>query len=161
MRQSTIVFVAVIIILAASAVICGKNNKNNKNENSMNDNAKPESSVTETSSGLKYIDLKVGEGTKAENGLAVKVHYTLWLDSGGDKGGMIDSSLEPEPRPFPFTVGMDGLIAGWNEGMLGMQVGGLRKLYIPSALGYGDSGSPPIISGNSNLIFEIELLEIL
>ena len=138
-------------------MICGKNNKNG---NSMSEQTKAEPTVVATGSGLKYIDLKVGEGTKADNGMEVKVHYTLWLDSNGEKGRMIDSSREPNPNPFPFTVGMKDLIAGWNEGMLGMQAGGLRKLYIPSALGYGVKGKPPILPGNADLIFEIELLEI-
>ena len=71
MRKPTIVFAVVIILLAASAVICGKNNKN---ENSMNDQAKAELTMVTTGSGLKYIDFKVGEGIKVENGMAVKVH---------------------------------------------------------------------------------------
>lgn len=158
MRQSTIVFAVVIILLAASAVICGKNNKNG---NDLSEKPKAEPTVIATGSGLKYIDLKVGKGTTADNGMEVKVHYTLWLDSNGEKGRQIDSSREPEPKPFPFTVGMKGLISGWNEGMLGMKPGGLRKLYIPSALGYGVAGRPSIIPANSDLIFEIELLEIL
>lgn len=112
-----------------------------------------------TASGLKYIDLKEGEGREVTNGMDVTVHYTLWLDQDGQKGKLIQSSKERN-QPFSFTVGEPGLIKGWNQGMLGMKPGGIRRLYIPSRLGYGVRGNPPVIPANADLIFEIELLKI-
>jgi len=112
-----------------------------------------------TESGLRYVDLKVGEGVPVENGMNVDVHYTLWLDNNGEKGTKIDSSRDRD-QPFPFEVGQRGLIAGWNEGVLGMKVGGLREIYIPYQLGYGEAGRPPTLPGKSDLLFEMELLQI-
>ena len=112
-----------------------------------------------TESGLRYIDVVEGEGIEAANGMQVKVHYTLWLDENGEKGRLIQSSKERN-QPFPFTVGQQGLIQGWNEGMVGMKPGGTRRMYVPSRLGYGSRGMPPAIPANADLIFEIELLEI-
>ena len=111
-----------------------------------------------TESDLRYIDLKVGEGVPVENGMNVDVHYTLWLDNNGEKGTKIDSSRDRD-LPFPFTVGQRGLIAGWNEGVLGMKVGGLREIYVPYQLGYGEAGRPPTLPGKSDLLFEMELLQ--
>lgn len=115
--------------------------------------------IVTTKSGLKYEDLVAGTGAEAANGQKVLVHYTLWHDVNGQKGEKIQSSKDGG-QPFPFTVGQPGLIDGWNEGMVGMKVGGTRRLYIPSNLGYGPQGRPPIIPPNANLIFEIELLQV-
>jgi len=160
MGRSSIMFAIVVLLLASSAVICGKKNKAN---NSTTEKVASEPTVVATGSGLKYIEIKVGEGRSADNGMKVRANYSVWLDVNGEKGRLIDSSVEgkPKPEPLEFTVGMKGLIAGWNEGMLGMKVGGKRRLYVPSALGYGAQGRPPMVPGNSDLIFDIELLEIL
>ena len=117
------------------------------------------SNIVTTPSGLKYEDLVVGEGQVADNGMNVVVHYSLWLDRDGQKGQKIQSSKDTN-SPLPFRVGQQGLIKGWNEGMLGMKPGGTRRLFIPADLGYGAAGRPPIIPSNAALIFEIELLEI-
>jgi len=120
----------------------------------------------ETRSGLKWVDLKDGDGAQATNGDSVTVHYHLWLaDNEGGKAKSVQSSRDPSPysgkvTPFSFRVGDRRLIKGWNEGMVGMQAGTLRRLWIPSELGYGANTVFKEIPANSDLIYEIELLEI-
>ena len=103
---------------------------------------------------LLIEDLKEGEGEAAAQGSTVDVHYTGWLTS----GRKFDSSLD-RGRPFSFRIGAGQVIAGWEQGVAGMQVGGKRKLTIPPSLGYGRRGTGPI-PANATLIFEIELLGI-
>jgi FKBP-type peptidyl-prolyl cis-trans isomerase len=107
-----------------------------------------------TSSGLEYDDLKKGAGPPATHGDVVVVHYTGWLTD----GKQFDSSVGGQP--FSFKLGAGEVIAGWDEGVAGIMVGGKRKLWIPAALGYGRQGSPPVIPPNAELIFEVELLGI-
>lgn len=111
-------------------------------------------SVT-TPSGLEYEDISVGSGATAKRGTTVSVHYTGWLTS-GDK---FDSSKDRN-EPFSFPVGVQYVIAGWDEGVQGMQVGGVRRLTIPPNLGYGARGAGGVIPPNSTLVFEVELLEV-
>lgn len=111
-------------------------------------------SVT-TPSGLEYEDISVGSGAAAKRGTTVSVHYTGWLTS-GDK---FDSSKDRN-EPFSFPVGVQYVIAGWDEGVQGMQVGGVRRLTIPPNLGYGARGAGGVIPPNSTLVFEVELLEV-
>jgi len=160
MKRTSVVFAMVVLMLAASAVICGKKSKASGD---VNEKVSSQPEVIATGSGLKYINLKVGEGQAADNGMKVRVNYTVWLNADGQKGRMIDSSTEgkSKPEPLEFTVGTKGWISGWNEGMLGMKKGGIRRLYVPSALGYGAQGRPPLIPGNADLIFEIELLDFI
>jgi FKBP-type peptidyl-prolyl cis-trans isomerase FkpA len=108
-----------------------------------------------TDSGLKYVELAVGEGAVAEKGQTVVVHYTGWLED----GTKFDSSLDRN-TPFDFSLGAGQVIQGWDEGVAGMQAGGKRKLTIPSELGYGARGAGGVIPANATLIFEVELLEI-
>jgi len=112
-------------------------------------------SLMETSSGLRYQDLAVGEGDEAISGKEVVVHYTGWLTD----GNKFDSSVD-QGRPFSFKLGTGSVISGWDEGVAGMKVGGKRKLIIPPALGYGRSGSPPVIPPNATLVFDVELLQV-
>jgi len=107
-----------------------------------------------TDSGLKYVDMKVGDGESPQAGQLVTVHYTGWLED----GTKFDSSVDKN-RPFEFTIGAGGVIKGWDEGVMTMKVGGKRKLTIPPELGYGARGIGPI-PPNSTLIFEVELLAI-
>jgi hypothetical protein len=100
-------------------------------------------------------DIKVGTGAECKDGDKVKVHYTGRLLK---TNAMFDSSVGK--TPFDFTLGKGEVIKGWYEGVVGMKVGGKRKLTIPSKLGYGDDGSPPKIPGKATLVFDIELLEI-
>jgi FKBP-type peptidyl-prolyl cis-trans isomerase len=108
-----------------------------------------------TDSGLQYQDIVVGSGAAAKPGDFVSVHYTGWLED----GTKFDSSLDRN-TPFEFQLGAGGVIAGWDEGVAGMQVGGKRKLIIPAELGYGSRGAGNIIPANATLIFDVELLEI-
>ena len=100
-------------------------------------------------------DLAVGSGREAKDGDKVKVHYTGRLLK---NNFMFDSSVGK--KPFDVTIGAGGVIKGWDQGLVGMKVGGKRKLTIPSKLGYGDAGSPPKIPPKATLVFEIELLSI-
>ena len=107
-----------------------------------------------TQSGLRYQDMAVGTGTPAKKGDTVVVQYTGWLKD----GSKFDTSVGGDP--FVFKLGAGKVIAGWDEGLIGMQAGGKRKLYIPPALGYGAQGSPPVIPANAELEFDVELVEI-
>ena len=118
-----------------------------------------EAAVVTTASGLKYDDTKVGTGPDAVAGKSVSVHYTGWLDQAGQKGNKFDSSVD-RGRPFDFPLGAKRVIAGWDEGVAGMKVGGKRTLFIPAKLGYGEMGAGSVIPPNANLIFEVELLEV-
>ena len=103
--------------------------------------------------GLKFVDSVVGSGPVAKDGQKVKVHYTGTLTS----GLKFDSSRDRN-EPFEFTLGAHQVIAGWDEGVKGMRVGGKRTLTIPSTLGYGEQGAGGTIPPNATLIFDIELL---
>ncbi|MBC7996763.1 MAG: FKBP-type peptidyl-prolyl cis-trans isomerase [Leptolyngbya sp.] len=105
-------------------------------------------------SGLKYHDEVVGQGPSPRQGQKVSVHYTGWLTD----GKQFDSSRNR--GPFQFTIGKGEVIKGWDEGVASMKVGGKRKLTVPSHLGYGDRGFPPVIPPGSTLIFDVELLGV-
>jgi peptidylprolyl isomerase len=104
---------------------------------------------------LKSEDLSVGSGTEATTGKTVSVHYTGTLTD----GSKFDSSLD-RGKPFEFQLGAGRVIKGWDQGVVGMKVGGKRKLTIPSELAYGARGFPPVIPPDSTLVFEIELLGV-
>jgi len=114
-----------------------------------------EADYTTTESGLKYYDLVEGTGATPTTGQTVVVHYTGWLED----GTQFDSSVE-RGQPFSFTLGTGSVIAGWDEGVATMKVGGKRQLVIPASLGYGDSGAGSVIPPGATLIFEVELLDI-
>src|SRR5207302_1786577 len=111
--------------------------------------------VITTDSGLKYQDIKEGTGEAAKASDKVEVHYTGWLTDGTE----FDSSRD-RGEPFPFPLGAGRVIKGWDEGVAGMKVGGKRKLWIPSKLGYGEGGYGSDIPPNAELVFEVELLKI-
>jgi FKBP-type peptidyl-prolyl cis-trans isomerase len=116
--------------------------------------------VTEMPDGLKYTDTKTGDGTVAKSGSKVSVHYTGWLSDNGAKGKKFDSSVD-RGQPFQFTLGAKQVIAGWDEGVAGMKVGGKRTLIIPPELGYGEGGGGGgVIPPNATLIFDVELLQV-
>lgn len=104
---------------------------------------------------MKIEDIKVGTGEVAVDGKKVTVHYTGTLTN----GEKFDSSLD-RGQPFTFTLGIGEVIAGWDQGVKNMKVGGRRKLTIPSELGYGANGIPPVIPPNAALIFDVELLKV-
>jgi FKBP-type peptidyl-prolyl cis-trans isomerase FkpA len=113
-----------------------------------------------TPSGLKVIDTKLGKGPSPKPGQICVMHYTGWLSNNGAKGKKFDSSVD-RGEPFEFTIGKGQVIAGWDEGVSTMKVGGKRTLIIPASLGYGAAGAGGgIIPPNATLIFDVELLGV-
>jgi FKBP-type peptidyl-prolyl cis-trans isomerase FkpA len=111
---------------------------------------------------LQVIDLVPGAGTEAVAGAKVTVHYSGWLyepSQPDSKGKPFDSSRE-SGRPFTFTLGAGQVIAGWDQGVLGMKVGGQRRLVIPHELAYGERGAGGVIPPRATLVFDVELLEV-
>jgi len=111
--------------------------------------------MSRSASGLYQQDLAVGRGAEAGSGKEATVHYTGWLPN----GTQFDSSRDRND-PFAFRLGARQVIAGWDEGVAGMRVGGKRKLVIPGPLGYGARGAPPDIPPNAILVFDVELLGV-
>ncbi len=105
--------------------------------------------------GLRYWELKVGTGAEAVRGRYARVHYTGTLTN----GRKFDSSLDSN-QPLDFRIGAGQVIQGWDEGVVGMKVGGKRKLRIPPALAYGDRSPGAGIPPNATLVFVIELLRV-
>ena len=108
-----------------------------------------------TATGLEYEDLTEGTGASPQTGQTVTVHYTGWLTN----GTKFDSSVDRN-TPFRFPIGRGRVIAGWDEGVASMKVGGRRKLTIPSNLGYGPQGAGGVIPPNATLVFEVELISV-
>jgi peptidylprolyl isomerase len=143
MSRRTLLAAAVLAALSLAAPGCG--------EPADPDEAK----ATVTPSGLKYFDVKVGDGKEARAGSIVEVHYVGKLRD----GRKFDSSRD-KGKPFSFLLGAGRVIKGWDEGVIGMKVGGRRKLYIPPGLGYGASGAGDLIPPHSDLLFDVELLDV-
>ena len=110
--------------------------------------------MTKRPSGLYLKDTQEGIGPEATKGSTVEVHYTGWLAN----GRKFDSSRGQSP--FSFTIGREMVIAGWDEGVAGMRVGGKRLLVVPPEMGYGAAGAGGVIPGGATLVFEVELLEV-
>lgn len=144
MRCTTSFLLAAAMVLAFSG--CGK-----KEELP----AGPGVTVAEKKDEFKIEDVKVGDGAEAKENSAVKVHYTGTLKN----GKKFDSSRDRD-APFEFTIGLGQVIKGWEKGVVGMKVGGQRKLTIPYDLAYGEEGKPPDIPPRATLLFDIELLEV-
>jgi FKBP-type peptidyl-prolyl cis-trans isomerase FkpA len=106
-----------------------------------------------TESGLYWRDLKVGDGAEVQAGQTLSVHYDGYLPD----GTLFESSRSGSP--ITFTVGVRQVIDGWDQGLLGMRVGGDRRLIIPPALGYGATGSAPAIPPNATLIFTVTVVD--
>jgi len=104
---------------------------------------------------LEIEDQIVGEGEEAKAGQTVEVHYTGWLVD----GSKFDSSHDRE-QTFSFKLGAGQVIAGWDQGVAGMKVGGTRKLTIPAELGYGERGAGGVIPPGATLIFKVELISV-
>ena len=138
---------AVIILIYAFTRTPGRDEQNTAT-------VTPTMTQQETNTKLSIEDVKEGTGSAVKSGDTVSVHYTGTLTD----GTKFDSSKDSN-RPFEFTVGGGQVIKGWEEGLLGMKVGGIRKLVIPPEMGYGARAVGPI-PANSTLNFEIELLEI-
>lgn len=102
---------------------------------------------------LEIEDQIVGEGDEAVAGQTVEVHYTGWLTD----GTKFDSSLDRD-QTFSFKLGAGQVIAGWDQGVAGMKIGGTRKLTIPADMGYGERGAGGVIPPNATLVFKVELI---
>ena len=109
---------------------------------------------TKTESGLQYWDIKEGTGLEAKTGQTAKMHYTGWLTN----GKKFDSSIGGQP--YQFIIGHGDVIKGWDEGVLGMKVGGKRQLRIPPSLAYGDKGYPGVIPPGATLVFDVQLMSV-
>lgn len=107
-----------------------------------------------TATGMKYVDLKVGNGATPKMGQGVQVHYIGWLSNGTEFNNSYKLG-----QPAEFSLG-PGLIPGWNEALQSMKAGGKRRIILPPSLAYGPTGRPPTIPPNETLIFEIELLGV-
>jgi FKBP-type peptidyl-prolyl cis-trans isomerase len=139
LRVGAIIIVAVIVLAAVAYVITRRSSQT--------------SNEVTTASGLKYQDLRVGDGASPKLGQTVTVHYIGRFENGTEF-----NNSHTLGKPIDFKLGK--VIEGWNEGLQTMKVGGKRKLWIPSNLAYGPAGKPPSIPPNSNLEFEIELLGV-
>ena len=158
-RRNLLILVAVLILIGVAAVVffALRGGSTSPEPQTANNPADPIEGivVVTTDSGLQYQELKAGNGPAAQEGNTVFVHYTGWLTD----GKKFDSSLD-RGTPFEFTLGRGGVIQGWEEGVAGMQVGGVRKLIIPAELAYGERSIGDLIPANSILVFDVELVEI-
>jgi FKBP-type peptidyl-prolyl cis-trans isomerase FkpA len=151
MGKRNILFIATLCVVAAVAA-CSSNQSPTSSSN--------DGGVTM----LQSTDVRVGTGTQATSGRILTVNYTGWVYStsaADHHGTQFDSSRNPGRSPFQFTLGVGQVIAGWDQGMSGMRVGGQRTLIIPPNLAYGNS--PPSGSGippNASLVFDVELLDV-
>jgi len=110
---------------------------------------------TTTDAGLQIKEVECGEGEEAQKGDTLEVHYEGRLED----GTKFDASRD-HGSTFEFQLGAGQVIQGWDEGLVGMKIGGQRELTIPPELGYGKAGSPPVIPPNSTLVFLVELVDI-
>ncbi len=166
--------------LMFSSVLLAACDKNNKLDNNNSNNTDTVSKINKagkktekqqqgdikmsrqkTDSGLSYEILKEGSGANPRPGQQVAVHYTGWLEKNGepDLNSKFDSSVDRN-QPFSFKIGLGYVIAGWDEGVLGMKLGEKRRLFIPAALGYGSRGAGRVIPPNANLVFDVELIKV-
>ena len=109
--------------------------------------------------GLSYVDSVVGQGAEVQLDDFVLVHYTGWLYENGVKGKQFDSSVE-RGEPIGFPLGRSFVIQGWEKGLPGMKVGGIRTLTIEPDLAYGPQGRPPVIPPSATLVFDVEIVDV-
>jgi peptidylprolyl isomerase len=146
--RRSLVIVAVLVGMCSVSAMAAQEQPGAKEKS-------PSAKTVTTASGLKYTDVKVGSGASPVKGKQVKVHYTGTLEN----GKKFDSSVDRN-EPFVFVIGVGQVIPGWDEGVMGMKVGGKRKLIIPSKLGYGARGAGGDIPPNATLLFDVELIDV-
>jgi peptidylprolyl isomerase/FKBP-type peptidyl-prolyl cis-trans isomerase FkpA len=144
---------ALVLAVVALATSCSQSEAPKQDQQPAAAAAAPQPGATVTE--LKMEDTKVGTGDQAVTGKSVTVHYTGWLTD----GTKFDSSKD-HGQPFTFQLGGGQVIKGWDQGVVGMKVGGVRKLTIPSSLAYGANGAGGVIPPNATLVFEVELLAV-
>lgn len=157
-RQRTIIGIIVLLVLALIAFLVYRDytTKSQPYPIGKLDTTppKPSANAITTASGLIYEDLQVGDGATAKSGDTITVNYTGWLTD----GTKFDSSID-RGQTSDFTLGTGNVIAGWDEGVVGMRVNGTRLLEIPPSLGYGSTAKASI-PANSTLVFEVQLVAI-
>ena len=150
-KNIAIVFLFILVITAGFGAISFLGDRIQKSDFGTDETRSEKGGVDE----VQIEDISDGIGVEVKAGDTISVHYTGTLLD----GTKFDSSLDGN-QPFSFTLGAGEVIAGWDEGIPGMRVGGKRKLTIPPNLAYGETGSGSLIPPNSTLVFEVELLEI-
>lgn len=167
-KKPIIIFIGIGLIILAILIAIIVNTSNNpatktldsatsasdQDSGKINSTTQSENMAT-TSAQLKIEDLKLGEGKEVKTGDNITIHYKGTLEN----GQKFDSSYD-RGQPFQTKIGVGQVIKGWDQGVVGMKVGGKRRLIIPPDLGYGPMGYPPVIPPNATLIFEVELVDI-
>jgi FKBP-type peptidyl-prolyl cis-trans isomerase FkpA len=162
-RSIALLVVGLLLVLGIAATGCGPRTADTVEPSVQTEQPGQESPASESTAApqepvavteLKIEDIVKGKGAEATTGKQVTVHYTLWVD-----GQKVESSKD-SGQPFSFVLGSGEVIPGWDQGIVGMKVGGTRKLTIPPDLAYGAQGSPPAIPPNATLVFEVELMGV-
>ena len=167
MRSKSLVTGLTLALAAVAVVACSKRDKaddaSTANAPAAQTAAAP-AATTPTGSEtmpMQKTDLTPGNGAEIKTGQTALVHYTGWLFDAAtpeNKGKQFDSSVGGEP--FEFPLGAGAVIQGWDQGVVGMKVGGKRRLVIPPDMGYGNRGAGGVIPPGARLVFDVELVEI-